>query len=62
MANLLMSPEELAVWTIWSMKMEAVSFSETSATIHDEMGSYHRRHKSVSIVYIMHCSMKRGGF
>jgi len=29
--------EELAVWTTWSMKMEAVSFSETSTTIHEFM-------------------------
>jgi hypothetical protein len=48
-------PEELAVWTTRSMKMEAVIFSETSVTINDDMASYHRRHKSVSIVYIMNC-------
>jgi len=32
--------------------MDEVSFSKTSATIHDDMGSYHRRRKFVSIVYI----------
>jgi hypothetical protein len=48
-------PEELAVWTTWSMKMEGVSFSVTSVTIHDDMASYHRRYKSVSIIYIKHC-------
>jgi len=48
-------PVDLEVWTIWSMKTEAVSFSETSAAIHDDKALHHIRHKSVSIVYIMHC-------